>query len=295
MSPLPNFVVIGAARCGTTSLYAYLREHPQVFMSPEKETDYFSLGDLPPSELPVTASRYRARTQKDYERLFRAAGSARAVGEASPSYLFYSRSAARMQRVIPDAKLICILRDPIERSYSHYALANKLGFEAHSEFEAALAAEDGRWLQDRSMRFSYARASLYHAGLREFWARFPRERILVLLFHDFAADPVGTMRRVYGFLEVDDRFTPDVGIRHNRSLMPRSSVVREAFRRPRRLRRLLQRNLPPRLVSRLGDLIMRPPPGLAPALRERLLPRFDEDVRRLEILLDRDLTAWRSA
>jgi hypothetical protein len=294
MSPLPNFAIIGAARCGTTSLYAYLREHPQVFMSPEKETDYFSLGDLPPSEVPAAASRYRARTREEYEFLFRGADGALAVGEASPTYLFYERSAARMQQMIPDAKLICVLRDPVERAYSHYALATKMGFETLSDFEAAVAAESQRWLRDRSMRFTYTRASFYCDGLREFWTRFPRERILVVLFEDFAADPAGAMRQIYAFLGVDDRFTPDVGVRYNRSLMPRSSLVREAFRRPRRIRRLLQRNLPPRLVTRLGDLIMRRPPGVTPSIRRRLLPRFDEDIRSLETLLDRDLTAWRS-
>ena len=292
---LPTFVVIGAARCGTTSLYAYLREHPQVFMSPEKETDYFSLGDLPIDEVPANASPYRARTREEYERLFRDAGDAAAVGEASPTYLFQQRSAARMQAVIPDAKLICVLRDPVERAYSHYALARKMGFEPLGDFEDAVAAESERWLRDRSMRFTYVRASLYHDGLREFWTRFPREQILVLPFEDLAADPGATMRRVYAFLGVDDRFEPDVRVRHNRSMMPRGSLVREAFSRPRRLRRLLQRNLPPRLVTKLGDLIMRPPPGLAPSVRARLLPRFVADVRRLETLLDRDLSAWRSA
>ena len=294
MSQLPNFVVIGAARCGTTSLYAYLREHPQIFMSPEKETDYFSLGDLPPGEVPDAASKYRARSREEYERLFRGAGDARAVGEASPTYLFYSRSAARMQQLIPDAKLICILRDPIERAYSHYALSRKMGVELLPDFEAAVAAENESWLRDRSMRFTYVRASLYHDGLREFLVRFPRERILVLLFQDFAENPAGTMRSVYRFLGVDDRFEPDVTVRHNRSLLPRSSLVREAFSRPRRLRRLLQRNLPPRLVTRVGNLMMHPPPGLEPSVRARMLPRFHEEIRRLETLLDRDLSAWRS-
>lgn len=294
MSRLPDFVIVGAARCGTTSLYAYLRQHPQVFMSPEKETDYFSLGDLPASEVPANASPYRTRDRAQYERFFRDAGDARAVGEASPTYLFYPRSAARLHAAIPDAKLICILRDPVERAHSHHALARKMGFDSIPDFAAAVAAEEERWRHDRSMRFTYVRASLYHDGLREFCTRFPRERILVLLFEDFAADPAGTMRRVFGFLGVDDRFTPDVGVRHNRSLVPRSSVVREAFGRPRRLRRLLQRNLPPRLVTVLGDLVMRPPPGLTPAIRAQLLPRFADDVRRLEALLERDLSAWRS-
>ncbi len=294
MSRLPDFVVIGAARCATTSLYAYLRQHPDVFMSPEKETDYFSLGDLPPSDVPLHAFPYRARTREDYERLFQDAGAARAVGEASPTYLFYARSAARTQQAIPEAKLICILRDPVERAYSHYALARKMGFDALTDFEAAVAAEDERWRHDRSMRFAYTRASLYHDGLLEFWKRFARERILVLEFEDFAADPAGTMRVVQDFLGVDPSFTPDVSIRHNRSMLPRSALVREAFGRPFHLRRLLQRSLPPRLVTRLGNLIMRPPPGLAPQVRTRLLPRFAEDTRRLEALLDRDLSRWRS-
>ena len=143
MIRLPDFVVIGAARCATTSLYEYLRQHPQVFMSPEKETDYFSLGDLPQDEVPPGASRYRARTRAEYEAQFALAGDARAVGEASPTYLFYSRSADRMGRVIPDAKLICVLRDPVERAYSHWALARRSGFEPLADFEAGVAA-DGR-------------------------------------------------------------------------------------------------------------------------------------------------------
>ncbi|MFN7956484.1 MAG: sulfotransferase [bacterium] len=294
MSRLPDFVIIGAARCGTTSLHAYLRQHPDIFMSREKETDYFSLGDLPPSEVPRNASAYRARTREEYERLFQDAGDARAVGEASPSYLFYPRSAARTQQAIPDAKLICILRDPVERAYSHYALARKMGFEARTDFEAAVAAEDERWRHDRSMRFAYTRASLYHDGLLEFWKRFARERILVLLFEEFAADPAATMRTVHRFLGADASHTPDVSIRHNRSMLPRSALVREAFGRPFRLRRFLQRNLPPRLVTHLGNLLMRRPPGVGPEARARLLPRFAEDIRRLEALLDRDLSCWRS-
>lgn len=295
MVRLPDFVIIGAARCGTTSLYAYLREHPEVFMSPEKETDYFSLGDLPPSEVPELASAYRARTRAEYERLFAGAGRALAVGEASPTYLFHARSAERMQQAIPHAKVICILRDPVERAYSHFALARKMGFETVEDFEAAVALEDERWVNDRSMRSTYTRASFYHDGLAEFFGRYPRERILVLMFQDFAADPAATMRTIHDFLGVDPAFTPDVSIRHNRSMLPRSSLVREAFGRPFRLRRFLQRNLPQHLVTRLGNLIMRPPPGLPPAIRARLLPRFVADVQRLEALLERDLSPWRSS
>ncbi|MBM4246090.1 MAG: sulfotransferase [Deltaproteobacteria bacterium] len=294
MSRLPDFVIVGAARCGTTSLQAYLRQHPEVFMSAEKETDYFSLGDLPASEVPVHASAYRAKTRAEYERCFRDAGGARAVGEASPTYLFYPRSAERMRQAIPDARVICVLRDPVERAYSHFALARKMGFETVTDFTAAVALEDDRWARDRSMRFTYTRASFYHDGLLEFVRRFPRERILVLRFEELAADAAATMRRIHDFLGVDPAFVPDVGIRHNRSMLPKSGLVREAFGRPFRARRFLQRNLPPRLVTQLGNLIMRPPPGVPKDVRERLLPRFVEDVRLVESLVGRDLSAWRS-
>lgn len=294
MARLPDFVIIGAARCGTTSLYAYLREHPQVFMSSEKETDYFSLGDLPSDEVPALAAPWRAKTRAEYDAFFRDAGDARAVGEASPTYLFYPRSAERLRQAIPDAKLICVLRDPVERAYSHFALARKMGFEPETDFEAAVAREDERWRTDRSMRFTYTRASFYRDGLAEFFARFPRERILVLRFEDLSADTAGTMRRIHAFVGVDPEFVADVAVRHNRSMLPKSGLVREAFGRPFRVRRFLQRNLPPRLVTRLGNLIMRPPPVLAKDVRARLLPRFVDDVRRLEMLLDLDLAAWRS-
>lgn len=294
MARLPDFVIIGAARCGTTSLHAYLREHPQVFMSSEKETDYFSLGDLPPDEVPALAAPWRAKTRAEYEDFFRDAGDARAVGEASPTYLFYPRSAERLRQAIPDAKLICVLRDPVERAYSHFALARKMGFETETDFEAAVAREDERWRTDRSMRFTYTRASFYHDGLAEFLARFPRERILVLRFEDLSTDTAGTMRRIHAFVGVDPDFVADVAVRHNRSMLPKSGLVREAFGRLFRVRRFLQRNLPPRLVTQLGNLIMRPPPGLAKDVRARLVPRFVDDVRRLETLLDLDLAAWRS-
>ena len=217
MARLPDFVIIGAARCGTTSLHAYLREHPQVFMSSEKETDYFSLGDLPSDEVPALAAPWRAKTRAEYEAFFRDAGDAHAVGEASPTYLFYPRSAERLRQAIPDAKLICVLRDPVERAYSHFALARKMGFETETDFEAAVAREDERWRTDRSMRFTYTRASFYHDGLAEFLARFPRERILVLRFEDLSADTAGAMRRIHAFVGVDPDFVADVAVRHNRS------------------------------------------------------------------------------
>lgn len=294
MSRLPDFLVIGAARCGTTSIDAYLRQHPDVRMSSQKETDYFSFGDLPADEVPPGASPYRVPTLDAYRRQFAGAGRAHAVGEVSPTYLAFPRSAERIAGAIPDAKLICVLRDPVERAYSHWAMVRRAGLEPLSEFEAAVDAEDERVRRDGSLRYAYTRASLYHAGLARYFARFPRERMLVLRFEDFAHDPAATMRVVYRFIGVDADFVPDVRVRHHRSLLPRARWIGTAVARTRALRRLVLPRLPPRLVARIGDAIMRAPPPLAPGTRARLLPRFEDDVRELERLLGRDLAPWRS-
>jgi len=279
-----GFLVAGAQKAGTTALFDYLAELPELELPAVKEAHFFD------DEENVD---WRAPDYAPYHALF--GDPARLWGEATPIYLYWPNALERIRAYNPAIKLILLFRDPIERAYSHFGLNLKVGFETLSDFESAVSAESDPRRQQYGIRFAYSGASLYHDRLRGFWTRFPRERILVLLFQDFAADPAGTMRRVYDFLAVDPRFTPDVAVRHNRSMTPRGSLVREAFGRQRRLRRFLQRNLPPRLVTRIGDVIMRPPPGLTPEVRERLLPRFDAEIQRLEALLDRDLSAWRSA
>ncbi|HYF40037.1 MAG TPA: sulfotransferase, partial [Gemmatimonadales bacterium] len=122
---LPNFIVIGAAKAGTTALYWYLAEHPQIFMSPVKETNYFAYevdasgqlvyGDPEDHQFPI-------RTRAEYEALFAEAGPASAVGEASPIYLECPQAAGRIQSAIPGALLVCCLRHPVDRAYSDYLM-----------------------------------------------------------------------------------------------------------------------------------------------------------------------------
>ena len=293
MSRLPTFVVIGAMRAGTTSLYAHFREHPEIFVSPEKETDYFSLGDLRKDEPPRERPR-RASTLSAYQESFRGSSWAKARGEASPSYLFHGlRSAPRMSAIIPEAKLICVLRDPIDRAYSHFGLNRKFGLEPLADFESAIAAE--REPERAGMqRFAYLGASRYHEDLRAFASRFPPAQLRVLRFEEFRRDPAATMRQLYDFIGVDPGFVPDVAVRHNRSGEHRASLLRQALRRMPRLRRAVLRRLSPRLGSRFADLVLHPQPPLAREVRRRLLEGFSDEVRGLERLLGWDLSAWRA-
>ena len=120
---LPNFVVIGAAKAGTTALYWYLQEHPEVFMSPLKETNFFAYGVDPEGRLlygDPELHRFPIKNLDAYADLFAGAGDEKAVGEASPIYLECPEAAGRIQQLLPEARIICGLRDPVDRAYSDY-------------------------------------------------------------------------------------------------------------------------------------------------------------------------------
>src|SRR5262245_44057756 len=127
---LPNFFIVGAPKAGTTSLYEYLRRHPQVYMSPVKEPNYFSYADTVAQNL---YHKEKGIEQWDeYVKLFEASNGAHAIGEASVSYLFYPEVPRRLNEKFPDARIIIVLRNPVDRAYSHYYMEHKLGYVRES-------------------------------------------------------------------------------------------------------------------------------------------------------------------
>ena len=180
---LPNFIVIGAAKAGTTALYWYLEEHPDVFMSPVKETNYFAYGVDEGGNLlygDPDVHRFPVKTLEEYEQLFNRAGGARAVGEASPLYLECPQAAARIRNRLPDVRLICSIRHPVDRAYSDYLMyLRRRGRVFDPDRQLTRAAEwarpDSRWMQ----------VSRYYQQLARYFAAFPRDQIHVMLFDDF--------------------------------------------------------------------------------------------------------------
>jgi hypothetical protein len=294
---LPNFLIIGAAKCGTTALYQYLHQHPDVFMSPSKEPQFFAFeGEGLDFRGPgVTINETAVTRLEDYRALFADARTESAVGEASALYLYVEKAADRIRRHLPAARLIAVLRDPVDRAYSSFMHLRREGREPLTDFRAALAAEAGRIRDNWGFLWRYRDMGLYHAQLRRFYERFPREQIQVLLYDDFRADPAAALRSVFRFLEIDEGFVPDTSLEHNVSGIPVNRPLYDALWGKGRLGRAVEKLLPRAVLAevraRTARRLLRREP-LEPQLRVELIRDFREDVLRLQQLIGRDLSPW---
>jgi hypothetical protein len=297
---MPNFLVIGAARSGTTSLHHYMRVHPEIFMSPVKEPNFFAFEgerfDVR-HEAPGWRhwSRHSTPNPEEYRALFRDVKAEKAIGEASPSYMRSPGAAERIRRALPDARLIAILRDPAERAYANYMGRLRDGTERtpdpHDAIMDALGGRGPDWRRE-----VYIDLGLYHERLRPFYERFDRDRIRVVLFDDFVRDRHGVLRELFSFLGVDPAFEPDTSIVYNSSGRIVNPLLRFAWTHSNVLRARVQPWLP-RPVREAGWALIqrnlsRPP--LPPDLRAALVERYRADILELERLLDRDLSRWRT-
>lgn len=294
---LPNMLVIGAAKCGTTAVYEYLAQHPEIYMSPVKEPRFFALDGLP-----LTFGGPFAHIDKHssvnsldvYTSLFSGVQGEKVIGEASPLYLYDPRAPERIRHYIPDVKMVAILRDPIERAFSGYIMHRMQGRE-HISFEEAIRDEPRRirenWLWGR-----YTDVSLYAEQLERFYRTFDRSQLRVYLYENFKANPAEIMEDMYRFLSVDDSFRPRTDIQHNVSGLPRNKVLDTLIgQRPNRYWLSKLRPYLPEAVFRARDRLRQrnlAKPQLTPDIRARLIPLFRDDIRRLEEMLETDLSHW---
>jgi len=197
--PLPDFLILGAQKGGTTALYAYLRWHPGITGPSWKEVSYFD--------------RHYRRGASWYRGHFPIGAGDRLVGEASPGYLFHPLAPERVRATVPEAKLIALLRDPVDRALSHYHHEVALGREPLS-FEEAIEAEPERtrgeeqrlvrepgYFSRRWWDYTYLARGRYAEQLERWFAVFPREQLLVLPSEELAADPGQAYARVLEFLK----------------------------------------------------------------------------------------------
>jgi len=289
---LPNFVIIGAAKAGTTALYWYLQEHPEVQMSSLKETNFFAYGVGDNGRLlygDPELHRFPIQTREAYAELFIGAGNAKAVGEASPIYLECPQAAVRIHQLLPEARIICGLRDPVDRAYSDYLmyLRNRgRVFEPVTEHQpsARWAQPDSHWMQ----------LGMYHEQLSRYYEAFPARNIHVFLFDDLKAAESEVVRGVYRFLDVDDGFVPDFDTPHNVGGVPaRMWLERLLTNGP--LQRVLEPLVPKGVADRVRGLRMRnmdKVPPLPASLRSKLAEHFHTDLAQTAALIGRDLSQW---
>jgi hypothetical protein len=289
---LPNFIVIGAAKAGTTALYWYLAEHPAVFMSAVKETNYFAYGLDARGQLlygDPEVHHFPIKTLREYEQLFADVGNAVAIGEASPIYLECPQAAGRMRQQVPAAKLVCSLRHPVDRAYSDYQMyllqtGQRLDPARDLTPGASWAQPASRWMQ----------IGRYHDQLQRYFEVFPASQLHIFLFDDLRAEGLLTVQNIYRFLGVDPWFRPDLDAPHNVSGLPQSRVV-EGLLTSRTIRAAVEPWIPRRAanwVRRLRMKNMRRPPPLPAEMRRDLTGYFRDDIRRTADLIGRSLEHW---
>lgn len=302
LSALPSFLVIGAGKAGTTSLHRWLTEHPQVFVTRIKETNYFayeaSEREADDALRPHGHRQFSIRSWGEYLNLFRGAEAFDARGEVSPIYLAWPSVPERIAARLPDVRLIAVLRHPVDRAYSSYLMHARDSRERRSFAEAIRQELDGTG--DRALSYgqlNYLRIGFYHAHLSHYWERFGSDRLHVELFDDLKTDPHALMRRVYRFIGVGEDFEPDLSARLNPSGLPRRRVLAPLLRKSR-VSRALRALVPPAFQPRAeraferwraGHLVK---PPLDPALRADLIERYRDDIIQLDHRLGRDLSGW---
>lgn len=265
----PDFFIIGAAKAGTTSMHNHLSQHPDIFMSEVKEPHFFS------NVKPNPAQAVEAITSEgEYSRLFDGRGAEHVAGESSPSYLWDDATPARIKERVPGARAIAILREPVGRAYSHYLMDVRLGIQKLAFHDALVedfeSAEKG-W----GVSHLYVELGMYEAQVSRWIRVFGRERMLVLFFEEFIADPASTLRTAAEFLGVAPEPMEGVhgGERHNAYAAPRSGLSRILLG-ARGLRRVGKRVLPESAKNLVRDKIL---------LRKGEKPVMDPDsVRFLE-------------
>lgn len=295
----PNFFIVGAPKCGTSALYAYLSEHPNIFLTNPKEPQYFS-EDLP---------RYRlVHSRDDYARLFsRARPEHTRRGEASTSYLFSDVAIPNIRRAMPDAKIIAMLRNPIDMVHAWHSQTILNGDETQYDFEIAWGLQEARMAGIALPKRCRHEALLRYCAWAQFapqverlFAHFPPEQRHIILFDDFVQDTQAVYRQTLEFLGLEsDNRTHFPKINESQSL--RMKTFGNYIENPppfvRSTANFVKKSLG---VNRLGLLdplknmnrktTKRTP--ISPPLRKVLVDRFQDDVERLSELLDRDLTHW---
>ena len=299
----PNFFIVGAAKAGTTSFAEYLSQHPQVYMSPVKEPHYFSSEiDGTPFRQNIQPEKYFSlhplpkrhalyvRRPEHYEQLFAAAGDAKVRGEASPSYLYSEVAPERISAEIDDPRFLVLLRNPIERAYSHFRM--HYGNDT-DDFVKAVQKDFRSPRKGWGISTLYVELGRYVPQLKRYFDRFPRDRIKICFYDDFSVDLRRTLLEVLSFLEIDATLDGiSIGVRYNES-HGRPAIFRETSplnRLPPY--RLVRDTISHEVRLKIRRLLSRRPRAMRPEEYEAVASYFREDVLELSQLLDRDLTHW---
>lgn len=293
MMKLANFLMAGFEKCGTTSIYNYLEQHPQIYMSPVKEPNFLEKD----WDSFTGAKRNRIDTIEIYANLFADANDSHLrIGEGSPNLLFhYQSSIPRIQQYVPNAKIFAILRDPVTRAYSDYLM------QIRDEYQG-----NNRTLIDQ-IKYSSTTSftllkGLYYTPVKLFLEAFGTDNFKVFLYDDLSKDPTKFMQDIYSYLNVDSSFVPDISKKSQIAQVPRSRTVNQLLKtsNPVRdfiasgLRVIMPLELRQKIRSNLVNLNSQSKDAqpLTEEERQALSQYYYEDVLKLQDLIQQDLSNW---
>jgi hypothetical protein len=281
----PNFLIVGAPKCGTTALYRYLQSHPEVFMPKVKEPYYF----IQPKEIighgPKDLSwRTMVDDKNEYYKLFQDADSKnKAIGEASAGYLyFHKESIPKIKAEIGDPKIIILIRNPIERAFSSHIHHVRAGRESISFMDAWMAQkqrkEAGWWFG-----FQLRDVGLYSEGISAFQKSF--SEVMIIKQEDLLKKTNDTLAEIYKYLNLSPGYFVDIQRRFNENILPRSSKVKlivDKFER---------RQIFPKIVKKITS-INSYKPILSIQDAQKIAQEFEEDLKITGKLCNKDLSGW---
>ncbi len=297
---VPNFLIVGAAKAGTTSLYYYLKQHPQVGMCKLKDPRFLfsQFSHVPPNGIGEHKLQYVTQFD-EYCRLFDHVAGKKAVGEVCPGMLYYhEQGIPHIKRILGEPKIIMMLRNPVERAFSAYTSFLR-DHREYLSFEDALQQEEQRMKDGWEGHWLYKQAGLYYQQVKAYLEQF--NHVKIYLFDDLHHDSLSLVQDLYDFLEVDSTFAPDTHFTYNVSGAPKIAFLNKMFAKNSRSRAQ-------RLIAGTGKFLLTEEgwaklretvrakllvkPTMKPETRQYLESVYAEDILKLHTLLNRDLSHW---
>lgn len=296
---MPNFLIIGAEKAGTTALYNYLKQHPDIYMSPMKEPKFFS----PNQQGAIT-------NIDDYHSLFQAVDQEIAIGESSPQYLNCITAPKLIKQYIPEVKIIALIRQPVVRAYSHYNMMLNLGHKYPPNFIKTFRKRMSIYQKSKrieSLKFYSFQGSFYYESLNRYLNEFHKDQFRVYLYDDFKDNNLEILKNIFEFLEVNKDFTPRISKNWNKSYVPKNAQIHQAqvelLGKPNLLKDILRWLLPDKLRKKLADKVLEITrdfrqknlislPDLPIKVRQEFTQVYYEDIIKVEKLLGIDLSRW---
>lgn len=286
---LPNFIVAGFPKCGSTSLHYYLDEHPDIFLTKQKELHHFTydlLKKMEGGKDDAESQKFWVKTTKDYKKHYKEVKNERAIGDMSPSYANYAETIPKIKKTLgEDVKVVILLRDPIKRAYSNYMHLVREGRET-LDFYDALMAEDERRTKRYSDFWLYTFNSTYYEKIRRMKENF--REVLVVTFEAFIDDPEKGIREIYEFLEVDPEFVPlNLHTQFNEGGVYRENPITKFIFRQSKLKTFIKKLIPisPRLKKaklKVTKKFKEETPEIPARAEDYLIKLFQDDVLKLK-------------